>query len=252
MTPTDLIKMALRQIGVLGRGQSASDEQLNDALTLTNMMLGQWAKKRWLVFHLLEIYTSGTGSNYYTLGPGDLTWDSGGSWDQSGLSLDQSLRVNRVEKAFVRMNAGATNQVDLPLRVVKSAEDWSTIPVKNVSSGFPMAVFLDAGYPVSTLEVWPAPSSTYEIHLLILNPLIRVDRLNVDINLPDEYQDAVFWNLCARLLNSYRKPSDPYIMAQAQGALSTVKAANLQIPLLRIPDAITGGYPYNIYTDGYA
>ncbi len=251
MTPTDLFSQALRQIGVLGRGQNVSQEQLTDTQTLCNMMLGQWARKRWLIFHLLEIYTQGTGQPTYTLGPDDVQWDPTETWSQSGLSENMSTRVNRVEKAFVRQNAGSSSQVDFPLVVVRSAEDWSGVTVKLTPGGWPQQVFLDSGYPVATLHVWPAPAAIYEIHLLIANPLIRMNDLHVDINMPDEYQDAIFWNLCRRLLNSYRKPADPEIHMQAAAALNTVKNANFQVPLLRIPVGLLSAPNFNIYTGGY-
>jgi hypothetical protein len=257
MTPTSLFQQGLRQVGVLGRGQNVSPEQLTDALNLCNMMLGQWARKRWLVFHLLELYVTGNGGGSYLLGPpgnSDFTihWDDPKlTWDASGLTFDQSFQTNRIEKAFVRLNAGQAGQVDIPLAIVRAAEDWSTIPVKNIVAGLPQMVFLDSGYPVATLEVWPAPSSQYQIHILILNPLVRFDisSLTLDINLPDEYQDALFWNLCRRLMNSYRKPIDPEINIQAAAALNTVKNANFQLSQLRMPADLTRSGSYNIYTD---
>jgi hypothetical protein len=249
MTPADLFKTALRQIGVLGRGQNVSAEQLEETKMLCNMMLGQWTRKRWLIFHLLEIYTPGTGSQTYTLGPSTIAWDVGETFTQSGLTSDMSTRMNRIEKAFVRINAGSTNQTDVPLRIIPTYEDWSLIPVKTIAAGFPQAVFLDTGFPEATLYVWPAPSSQYEIHLLLLNPLIRIADVSVDINLPDEYQDAIFWNLCKRLLNSYRKPKDPEIDQQANAALNTVKNANFQLPILQLPAELTRGWDYNIYSD---
>jgi hypothetical protein len=162
-----------------------------------------------------------------------------------------STRTNRLEKAFVRVNAGQSSQTDLPLTVLRSYEDWASVPIKNVQSGWPQAVFLDAGYPVSTLYVWPAPSSQYEIHLLLLNPLIRINDLSTDLNLPDEYLDAIMWNLGKRLLSSYRKPKDPEIEQQAAAALNTVRNANIQLPRLQIPRELTGFWGYNIYTDNY-
>jgi hypothetical protein len=250
MTPTDLFKTALRQIGKLGQGQSVSAEQLNEAQRLCNMMLGQWTRKRWLVFHLLEIYTTGTGELAYSLGPNDLQLDSA-SLSQSGLTEGMSIRINRIEKAFLRLNKGTPQQVDLPLQIIPSYEDWSMIPAKLVTSGFPQAVFLDSGYPTSTLYVWPAPTSQYDIHILLFTPLVRLNDLSTDINLPDEYQDAIFWNLCKRLLNSYREPKDPEIDQQATAALNTVKNANFQLPALRLPRELVRGWNYNIYSDGY-
>jgi hypothetical protein len=251
MTPTDLFKQALRQVGVLGRGQQVIAEQLADAQQLCNMMLGQWARKRWLIFHLLEIYTTGTGSTIIPMGPNDVSWDAGEDWSQSGLSSDMSTRFNRLEKAFVRINPGQVSQTDLPLTVIQSAEDWSTQPIKLVQGGFPRMVWLDSAYPVATLHVWPAPSSLYEIHLLVQNPLIRINDLASDLNLPDEYQDAIFWNLCKRLLNSYRLPKDPEIDQQATAALNTVRNANIQIPALQLPRELSNGWNYNIYADSY-
>jgi hypothetical protein len=167
------------------------------------------------------------------LDPDTIAWDVGETWTQSGLSESMSTRINRIEKAFVRINAGAANQTDLPLQIVRTYEDWSLVPVKLITSGFPQSVFLDSGYPLATLYVWPAPSSLYEIHLLLLNPLIRIADVATDINLPDEYQDAIFWNLCKRLLNSYRKPKDPEIDQQAAIALNTVRNTNFQLPVCR-------------------
>ena len=252
MTPSDLIKLALKAARVLGQGQNATQQQLSDALSLLNMMMGQWARKRWMVFHLLEIKATGNGTPQYRLGPnGDFMYhwdDPAHAWDEAGLSWDQGFRINRLEKAFVRLSTGVAGQVDYPLAIVKSAEDYSTIPIKGMA-GFPQLVWLDSGYPTATLNVYPAPSSAYEIHLLILNPLPRFGQLNVDINLPDEYQDALVYNLARRLLSFYGKAQDPEIAREASAALQTVKSANTQIPNAIMPAQLIGGHGYNLYTD---
>ena len=48
-TVGDLITLALKDSGVLGAGQTALAEDMNDALSRLNMMLGQWNRRRWLI-----------------------------------------------------------------------------------------------------------------------------------------------------------------------------------------------------------
>lgn len=252
MTPTDLIKLALKAARVLGQGQNATQQQLEDVLALLNMMMGQWARKRWLIFHLLELQVTGTGASTYTLGPGgDVMMAGNVRWDESGIAWDPNFRTNRIESAYVRLNSGAAQQVDLPVAVVRAAEEWALIPAKNVAAGFPQAVFLDTGYPMATLHVWPALSSAYELHLLILNPLVRFSSLNTDINLPDEYQEALVYNLARRIRSWYGVAPDAEINLRSVSALQTVRNANLQLAHLSLPSAILprglGGY--NVYTD---
>jgi hypothetical protein len=252
VTPTKLIKLSLKATGVLGQGQNATQQQLTDALSLLNMMLGQWARKRWLVFHLIDLQVIGTGAGSYALGPGgDFTISGDVRWDASGLTWDQNFRANRIESAYVRLNAGAAQQTDLPVGIIRAYEDWASIPVKNVMGGLPRVIFVDSGYPTATIHVWPALTSQYELHILLLNPLVRFSELNQDINLPDEYQEALMYNLARRLLSFYRKPIDPEIAVRASTALQTVKGANLQIPQMFLPSAIlpVGGWGYNIYSD---
>ncbi len=254
MTPTDLIKLTLKACRVLGQGQNATQQQLNDALSLLNMMMGQWARKRWLVFHLVELYVVGTGANAYALGPdGDFTPAGDVRWDEAGISWDVNtgIRASRIESAFVRLNAGTPGQTDLPVSVIAAYEDWASIPAKNVQGGLPQIVFLNTGYPVATVNVWPQLSSLYELHILVLSPLARLARLDTDINMPDEYQEALMYNLARRLMSFYGKAPDPEINGRAIASLATVKAANTQIPLLRMPRAVLSGGlgTYNVYTD---
>jgi hypothetical protein len=69
MTPLDLITLALKKAGVVGVGQTPEAEDTNDAFSDLNMMLGQWNRRRWLVYHLLDVAKVSTGAASYTVGP---------------------------------------------------------------------------------------------------------------------------------------------------------------------------------------
>lgn len=234
MTPLDLITLALQQAGVVGIGQPASAEDANSAFTLANMMLGQWNAKRWLVYHLLDVSCVGTGAQSYTIGPG-------GDFD--------TLRPDRIEGAYVRLlNTAASNQVDYPLRLLQSMEDYSLVGQKGLI-GFPQYAFLDSDFPLGRLYLWPIPTGVYEVHVLIKSELASFADLATEITLPAEYQEAIMYNLAARLRPQYQLPPDGTVTALARAALNTIRNSNSQIPALLMPVELRRGSNYNVLTD---
>lgn len=253
-TAQDLIKLTLKAIGVLGSGQTPRQEQLNDALTILNMMIGQWNRKRWLIPHLVEIKKQATGAFSYSIGPG----------------ADFSVpRPDKLEDAFVRILPGtgsvpsggggdfnadfngdfSTGQavvvssqgglaVDYPLIIIPAREEYDRITVKGMGS-FPYYVFYDSGYPIGTLYFWPVPSSLYELHIIVKDVLQGFPSLATVFNLPPEYVEPIYYNLAARLRPIYGKPPEPTITALAGASLNTLRQANTQIPNLRLPGVLT-------------
>ena len=236
ITPADLITLALKQTGVLGVGQTATAEDMNDGLVLLNMMLGQWSRKRWLLYHLLDASKISTGALSYSIG-------SGGDINV--------IRPDRIEDAFVRfVNQTAPNQVDTPLTVLPSREDYDRIPLKG-QIGFPQVVFYDSGFPLGSVYVWPVPAAgLYEIHLILKADLGQLTSLTQRISLPPEYQEALLYNLAVRLCENWGRPQRPGTMALAKSSLAVLRAANTQIATLRMPDGLVRGR-YNVYSDSW-
>jgi hypothetical protein len=233
MTPNDLIKLALRQIGVVGVGQTPQAEDVNDAFSVLNMMLAQWNRKRWLVFHLVDSSLVATGAQSYTVGPG-------GNFNIQ--------RPDRIESAFVRnLGAPTPNRVDYPLQVIDAYEDYANIALKT-QPGFPQIVFLDTGPLFGTVYFWPVPGPMYELHLIFKAELAGFATIADTINLPKEYEEAMLYNLDGRLRPLYGKAPDPSIVALARASLNTVRMANTQVPLLRMPPELPGRGVFNIYT----
>lgn len=233
MTPRDIITLALKDAGVDGVGQTAAAEDLNDAFTKLNMMMSQWNKKRWLIYHLLDVSKVATGAQSYTIG-------TGGDFSVT--------RPDMIDSAFVRfLNTSGASQLDYPLEIIKTREEYNQIALKNLTT-FPRAVFLDSDFPLGAVYVWPIPSSQYEIHLTVKASLPSFANLSDTVNLPPEYSEALLYNLAKRLRPAYQKPADPQINQLARAALETIKAANAQIPMLKMPSGLRGGN-YNIYSD---
>lgn len=235
-TARDLITLALKDAGIVGVGQTANAEDVNDGMTRLNSMIAQWAQRRWLVYHLVDVVFQATGALSYTLGiGGDIP----------------STRAAQIEAAFFRQTAGVPgNLVDYQLDVLYSREEYNRIALKAMS-GFPQLLFYDSGWPLGNVFIWPVPSNLYEIHLSIKSTLQTFTNLTNAFNLPPEYEEALRLNLAVRLRIAYQLPSDAGLNGLAKLALNTIKNANAQIPTLQLPRGLVGGNrPYNIYSDG--
>lgn len=236
MTPNDIILLALKMSGVLGVGQQAQAEDISDCVKVFNMMLGQWAQKRWLVYHLLDLSVKATGALSYTVGPG-------GDFD--------TPRPDRLEAGFLRQPNTSPNPVDYPLELLQSREDYNRITIKGLGS-FPLALWYDPAFPLGNVYFWPLPSSQYEMHITVKAPLISISSATLfnTVQLPDEYLEALYWNLAVRLRPMYQLPPEPTITALAISSLNTIRNSNTAIPQLTMPRGLMGrGSSYNIFSD---
>lgn len=233
-TALDIIKLALAPPGIVALGQTPKAEDTNRSLMLLNMMLGQWQRKRWLVYHLVDQALQMTGAQSYTIG-------LGGQFNIA--------RPDRVEAAFIRMLVPTgPNQIDYPLRLLESREDYNRLALKTLNS-FPQYLFYDSAFPLGNLFPWPLPSSQYELHVSLKEQLGTFALASTALNLPPEYFEALWTNLSVRLFAIYQRDIDPVILGLAKASLNTIRGANTQIPVLVMPRALAPGGGYNIYSD---
>jgi hypothetical protein len=232
ISAVDLIRLTLRDAGVNGAGQSPNAEDNNDAFRHLQMMLAQWQRKRWLIYHLIDVPLLSTGANSYSIG-------IGGDFNVP--------RPDRIEAAFTRY-IGSTS-TDQPLTIIDAREDYNRISVKSISAPS-NCLFYDAAYPVGQVYFYPVPpAGLYGLHLTVKDTLSAFPDLTTNINLPDEYQEALLYNLAVRLRISYQLAPDPAVNMLAKAALATIRGANAQIPMLQMPSAVisNGRGRFNIY-----
>lgn len=234
MLVSDFVDLALRAAGVLGDGQTPSSGTTSTAFKAANAMIGQWAVKRWLVYHLVDSVKTCTGAKTYSVGP-------------SG-DFNLSIRPNEIDSCYVSMFYGQANQIDRPLDIITAREDYNRIALKTLSS-YPYIAYYDNGLPLGTLYVWPIPSSLYTLTLTSKMPLAAFTSMAQDINLPAEYQEALIYNLAARLRVLYQLDVDAGVVGLARAALNTIRTANAQVQLLQMPGGMgKGGNRFNIYS----
>ncbi len=239
-TPADIIRLVLKDTGVLGVGQTASAEDTNDVFDTMNMMIGEWASKRWLLYHLLDLSIVSTGAETYTVGPG------------GDIDTGTMQRPDRLEDGcFFRqiITASSPNKIDYPLSILQSREDYSRIGLKQLLT-IPQYVFYDPVFPLGVVYPWPViPTNQYELHILVKSQLTQFDNLADEIDLPSQYYGALRYNLGCRVRPMYQLGPDPSLVALATDSLSTIRNMNAAVPRLRMPVGIGRGSRYNIFSD---
>lgn len=191
--------------------------------------------------------TSGIGSNAYF---------GYGTWELSTTTVTgngPTARPAKMESAFLRqLQNPAGNQVDYPLTILQSMEDYNNIALKSMVS-FPEYAFLDSAWSLSTLYAWPVPqASIYGLYITVREQLpCQFLTLATAVNLPFEYYEAIVANLALNLRTPFSIPSFPGDMlpARAKGTLATLRGPNTQIARLQMPAEVMRDELYNIFSD---
>lgn len=236
-TAADVIRLALLNAGAVTLSQTIYAEDMYAGYDLLNGMLGIWSRKRWLVWHLLDISVSTeSGKRQYSITPG-------GDFDFP--------RPDRLESAYFRQFTVAgspnVNPVDFPLEILESMEDYAQVALKYLQS-WPQAVFYDAAFPAGQVLPVPIPNvPNSELHVLIKDTLNQFPTITTPVNLPPEYFEAIWTNLAVRLGGIYPGVEiTPRLAGLAKAALATIRGANAQIPRLTMPTGMVRPPLYNI------
>lgn len=234
-TPRDIITLALKTANVVGVGQVASAEDMNDSFNLLNMLLAQLQRRRYFVYQLVTTGFVATGAQSYTVG-------LGGNFNIP--------RPAKIESAFFRQLFNNVQPVDYQLEILRSTEDYNRISLKSLNA-FPRYAFYDMAYPIGNLFVWPLPSNQYEIFITTMLQLQQFANVGDTLALPPEYSAALMWNLTLELYPFYGLPVNPVVEKKAEASLRIIEESNVAIPQLQVPPALSNnrGSTYNIYGD---
>jgi len=195
------------------------------------MLMEQWQRRRWLVYRLDDLEIDVVPyKRTWTIGPGD------------GADIAYPDRPGTIESAFLRQNTGwgpDTFPVDFPLRQLSSKQEWNNVPLKHLGS-WPFQIYYDPTRPNGTVYVWPVPiQNFFELHFSVPQDVKHFTGTEeITDFLPGEAEEAIIYNLAARLRVNYQLPPDPGVVALARASLNTLRTLNTQISRLRMPDAL--------------
>ena len=234
-TAGDQINRALRLLGVLAEGETASAALSQDALMAMNQMIDSWNTERLSVFCTQDqVFTWPAGEYIRTLGP-------------SGNFI--GLRPVLLDEATYFRDPG-TN-VSFGIKFINQ-QQYNGIAVKTVTSTYPQVIFVNMGFPDVTMTIYPQPTRDLEWHFISVQKLDEPATLVTDLLFPPGYLRAFTYNLAMELAPEFGIEPSPQVQRIAMTSKRNLKRINNPDDVMSMPYAIVATRQrFNIYAGNY-
>jgi hypothetical protein len=183
-TARSIIEQAARKIHVLGRGQTLSAEEANDALTALNSFLGTFTAQASTIYNTARETFSLTAAQSFTIGTGGV------------LNTAQPVDI-----LAMFITSGATDYPLVPITL----EAYNALPFKSLS-GIPEVFYYENNSPLGRIFMFPVPSAAYTVTISSLKALTTFADLTTNYVLPDGVEAMLVDNLAVKLCPDYEKP----------------------------------------------
>ncbi|WP_426111040.1 hypothetical protein [Massilia sp. PWRC2] len=214
-TVATIIELALKDLGIVGEGQTASGQTLDDALTTLGQMLAMWQADGLYVYAQKVISVPLTGLASYSIGEGGAV---------------NVQRPNKIDSATLVMD-----QSIYPVECVNSLTDYERMRRDNGAT--PRAIYYLPSYPLGSVQPIPA-SMVGELRMVTRIDLPEYAGATDDIGFPPEYALALRYSLCEHLSATFGTPLRTDIPALAGRSRKIIKRNNVRIPKSQMPDAV--------------
>lgn len=209
-TAGDVIDRAMRLIGSLDIGESASTDEAANGLRALNSMIALWSASEFGAYGPTSVsHTVPSGTSSLTIG-----WYAG-----ADISTD---KFQHIFDSYLRDSSG----YDYPL-AVKSLKEYGRIGDKD-AGGRPNTLYFRVVYPNWTLYFDRETDAEYTLKLE-LSAIIRETFLLItnELNMPEEYEEAVTYNLAIRLAPEFSVVPPAAVVAIAKQGLNLIKTNNV-------------------------
>lgn len=196
MTVQELLRSALRKLGVIATGETPSNEVMQDSLETLNMILQSWA--------LEGIAIKGVVTDSHTLVPGtaSYSWGSGGDITTTAPTYIVAATIKE-----------GTTEYD-PLDIMGPA-DYRAVSDK-ASTGTPTKIYLNKTSPLAYIYLYPAPSQTYALTIDSVKHITEFSTLTENVTIPSEMLLAIKQNLTIELAPEYGRSASPERIYEAK------------------------------------
>ena len=234
-TAGDLIKGAMRLIGVLAEGETPSAETSADALFAMNQMIDSWNTEKLSIFNTQDqTFTWPAGEIQRHLGPtGEFVGNRPVLLDDSTYYRDPGTNVSFGIK-FI-------NQ-----------QQYDGIAVKTVTSTYPQVMWINMEYPNIQMTVYPKPTRELEWHFISAQELTQPATLATDILLPPGYLRAFRYNLACEIAAEFGVEPSQQVKRIAMSAKRNIKRINNPDDVMSLPYSLVATRQrFNVYAGNY-
>jgi len=200
LNANQIIAAAFKKLGVGTEGEALTAAQYEDGRLALNLLIKTW----------------GAQPHLWTQTEAWLPYVAG----QSGYALNAAMRVLSVRR---RLTSGT---IDTPMTPL-SRQEYFDLPNKTTQA-VPVNYYFDPQYNTSTLYVWPTASAATaaagDLRITYLRRMCDMDTTTDDLDMPQEWLEAVIYNLAVRLMPTY-PVNDPNIAARVESMAGQLYAA---------------------------
>lgn len=206
MIANELIEKAFHILGKASEGEAMTPRMYSDGKSSLNLML-----KTWEAQPHLWIMTEGT-----------LAMVANQAAYEFGVTNSKPMRVVSVRRR--------QNGIDTPMNEM-ARQEYFDQPNKTQSPSIPVSFYYDPQRTTGMLYLWPAPSAetvvNFTINFTYWRRLLDVVNSNDPADVPQEWTEALAWNLASALETEY--PVNDSRLAnkidqRAAGLFATLKA----------------------------
>jgi len=232
-TAGNQIDRALRLLGVLAEGETASAATSQDALTALNQMVDSWSIERLSVYATQDqVFTWPAGQITRTLGP------SGDFVGTRPVLLDDSTYLV------------GTDGLSYSVSFINE-QQYNNIAQKTTSSTYPQVMFTNMTYPNIEMSIYPEPSQALVWHFISVQELSQPATLATDLQFPPGYMRAFAYNLACEIAPEFGVEPSPQVQRIAMTSKRNLKRINNPDDMMSMPYAMVARRGrFNIYT-GY-
>ncbi len=218
-TAQTIIEDALKELGVLADGESATTTMLNDGLRSLNRLMELLSNEQSFAYTPSLVTMALTGQASFTIGAtgADVTDD----------------RPIAVETAWVDR---AT--LSYPVTVIDN-QKWDSIVFKTAAGANPTVIWYEPTYPNGIVHIWPI-STGCALNLRVLNSVVSFAALSTTLAMPLGYEEALVKNLAVNIAPQFPAVVvSPLTLKAAKRALKVVQRTNNVVPTLQLDNALT-------------
>lgn len=179
MTAGQIVEKAFHVLGKAAEGEAMTPRMYADGLSSLNLMIKTMGASDRLWVRTERTVALVAGQIAYALSP-------------------RPLRVISARRR--------TSGIDVPLLEL-SRQEYDEIPTKTINPATPISFYFDPQVPAANLYVWPAASASVaastELRLTVLRRMDDMVTAADDLDMPQEWFQAVIWNLADDLETEY-------------------------------------------------
>jgi len=218
-TAAVIISDALKELQVIGEGETPSATMLSDGLRMLNRLLETFSTDGEFAYAEASESIALTGQQSITLGPsGSVT----------------TKRPIKIESAYVDRGG-----ISYPVSVL-DGEQYDALTYKAQAGANTAAIYYDATYPDGTLYLYPV-STGCTLHLSVMQSVKQFASTSDQIDMPEGYEDAIILALAVRMGPGYGKKVSEDTKQAARRAMGAIKRVNRDVPMMDLPAAVAGG-----------